>query len=150
MPLVIRASTVLFFFGRGTLAEQDFHFVAGFVQSVFEGGFILNPARFVFGRQHNANRQFTFASGGAAAGWQAVRSIPAATNTAIKTYNVLFLNILDPPVFDITGLVFFDMQQKKNFPYPTYGPPLSIHIESSHDYQQASTPCLIYRMRNTR
>ena len=54
---------VLLFLGGIALAEQDFHAVAGFLKSIFEAGFILDPAGFILGRQNNTDCQF-FASGG--------------------------------------------------------------------------------------
>ena len=43
------------FLGRVALTEEDLDFVAGGFEGFPETSLILNPARFLFGRQNNAN-----------------------------------------------------------------------------------------------
>ena len=55
MPLVISDFNVRFFLGGVALAEQDFDIVSGGGEGVLEAGFVLDPARLIFGRQNDAN-----------------------------------------------------------------------------------------------
>ena len=51
-----------FLFGRIALAEENFDVVTGGGQGILEAGFVLDPARFVFGREYDTDGQFTSAS----------------------------------------------------------------------------------------
>ena len=58
---------VRFFLGGITLAEEDLDIVTSGCQGILEAGLVLDPARFILGRQNDTNRQLASGRSWAAA-----------------------------------------------------------------------------------